>query len=106
MFGSEQPEIRARSYGARCQVHQRGIRNIAVGKNDGVDLLVGDDLLQIFLFKNGDALGIKAAGKFRRILPARNVGNLGRCEGHYVVVKVVAEERVEVVEVAPGGSED
>jgi hypothetical protein len=43
-------------------VHQRGIRNIAVGKNDGVDLLVGDDLLQIFLFKNGDALGIKAAG--------------------------------------------
>ena len=56
VLGAEQPEIGSGGDHARGEVHERGIRDVAIREDDGVDVFVGDDLLQIFLFEDGDAV--------------------------------------------------
>jgi hypothetical protein len=100
VLGSQQPEVGARRSYTRSEMHQILVRDVAVGKHSDVDRELGNELLQILLFKNRYAIGIQAPRERRRINPARNVGNLCGCERSYPVVKVVAEENVEVVEVS------
>ena len=57
-------------------MHQVLVGNIAIRKYYGVDLVLGDQLFQVFLFENRNALRVQASGKFRRITSAGDIGNL------------------------------
>ena len=87
-------------------VHDVGVGEVAVGEMDVVDLVVGDELVELGLGLDRDALGIELAGQDRGILAALDVRDLRRREGDDPVVGVVTEVGVEVVEVAPGGAHD
>jgi hypothetical protein len=55
---AQQPEVRTGSHRARCQVHQRGVRNITVGKDHHVHLFVADDLFHPVFLEDGNAAWI------------------------------------------------
>ena len=84
-------------------MHEVLVRNIAVGKHDRVDLVFGDQFLQIFFFEDRNALRIQAAGKLRRITAAGNVGNLSGSECDYFVVGIITKLDIKVMEVSACG---
>ena len=106
VLGSEQPEIGAGGNHARGKVHQVRIGDIAVGEHHSIDIFFGDDLLQIFFLKDGNAFWIEASGEFGWVVTARNIGDLSSGEGHHVIVKILAEYNIKVVKVAACGSKD
>jgi hypothetical protein len=64
------------------------------------------EALCIALGINRDAFRIHLPGQLAGIRAAFDIGNLGRSECHHFIVRVVTEEDVEVVEIAPGGAHD
>jgi hypothetical protein len=87
-------------------VHHVYMREIRVGEDDFVDMLAGDQVRQLLLRHDEDAVGIQRPGERGRVRTAFDTGNLGGSEGHDLRRVVVAEHGVEVVEVAPSGSRD
>ena len=47
-------------------VHDVLVGDVAVGEDDLVDLVVGDELVELGLGVDGDALGVELAGQLRR----------------------------------------
>jgi hypothetical protein len=80
------------------------MREIRVGEDDFVDVLAGDQVGQLLLRHDGDAVGIQRPGQRRRVRAPFDAGNLSGGEGHDLRRLVAAEHGVEVVEVAPSGS--
>jgi hypothetical protein len=80
------------------------MRDIAIGENRYVNPVFEDQVLQIFLFENRNALRVQTPGKFRRIPAPGDVGNLRGGESHYLVFGIIAKQDVEVVEVPACGS--
>ena len=76
-LGAQQPEIGASGDGARGQVHQRRIGDVAVGKDHHIHQFVADDLFHLVFFEDGNAIGIEIARQLRGITAAGDVGNLG-----------------------------
>ena len=72
-------------------MHQVLVGNIAIGKHHRVNLVFGDQVFQIFLFEDRNALRIQASGQFRRIAAAGNVRNLSGGECDYVVVGIITK---------------
>ena len=68
--------------------------------------MLGDDLLELGLGPDRDADRIPVPGELVRIDAAVDVRDLGGREGDDLVLRGVAEEDVEVVEVAAGGADD
>ena len=58
--GSQKPEIGVRCHGTGSEMHQVLVGNVAVGKHHNINLVFGDQLLQIVLFENRNAFGIQA----------------------------------------------
>ena len=104
--GAEEDEVGAGGQDLGGLVHDVLVGDVAVGEMDVVDLVGGDELVELGLGVDRDALGIELAGQGRGILAAFDVRDLGGGEGDDLVVGIVAEEGVEVVEVAPGGAHD
>ncbi len=102
----EKAEVRSRCQDGGRLVHHLDMREIRVGKDGFVDVLAGDQVGQLLLRHDGDAVGIKRPGERRRVGAAFDAGNLGGSEGHDLRRVVMAEHRVEVVEVAASGSQD
>ena len=106
MLWTEQTEVRPRRKRARCQMHQVDVRDVAVGKDDLVDVLVTDQLLQRVLRMNRNAVRIACARECGGIAPAGDPGDLRRSEANHIAVGAVAKVRVEHVEVAAGRAQD
>ena len=104
--GTHQAEIRAGGHHGRGLVHHILVRNIAVGKHHLLDLVLLDQALQVALRVNRDALRVQLAGQLSRVLASFDVGDLGGGEGDHLIIRIVAEEDVEIVEVASRGAHD
>lgn len=76
------------------------MRDIAVGKDNCVYLIFGDEALESILFKNRDSFGIKRSRQFSRIAASGNIGDLGGGKGHDLVVGIVAKHNIKIVEVS------
>src|SRR5208282_501580 len=87
-------------------MHEVLVGDIAVGKDHRLNLVFGDQFFEILLFEDGNALGIKMTGKFRRITAAGYVGNLSGGEGYYVIIRIISEPDVEIVEVSAGSTKN
>ena len=87
-------------------VHHLRVRQIGVGHRDLIDVVLLDEFGELLLRLDGYTLGITLPAQLGRVGPPVNIGNLGGREGDYVVTRVVAPERVEVVEVPAGGTDD
>ncbi len=75
------------------------VGDIAVGKDALVNVQILDQLGQIGLGIDGNALGVELARQLGRIAPALNVWNLGRRKGHDLVRVVVPEKGIIVVKI-------
>jgi len=104
--GADQPEVRAGGQRDRRLVHDVLVGEVAVGQHDLVDLVVADDRRQLLLRQDRDAVGVVAAGQRGWVGAAGDPGDLGGGEGDHPGLRVVAEDGVEVVEVAPAGAHD
>src|ERR1019366_6461893 len=68
--------------------------------------LATDQALELVLGDDGDAVRVERSGKGCGIAPSVNARDLRRGEGDDLVVGLVAENRVEVVEIAARRAQD
>ena len=80
--------------------------DIRVRELDRVDSPAANEILQVILGLDRDALRIEGTGEGRRVPAALDLGDLGGGKSDHVVVAVFAEENVEVVEVPARGAQD
>ncbi len=90
----------------RRLVHQVGVCDVAVGEEDVVDIVRGDEVGKLALRVDRDAIGVTRARQHRRERPVVDAGNLSGREGDDVDRRVLLQRDQEVVEVATGGSHD
>ena len=103
---AEQGEVGARRQRLRGEVHDLGVRHVAVGEHHLVDAPFAAERLQLGFIENGNALGVARSGQLRRVAAPGDAGDLRCGEGHHLERRIVAVDEVEVVEIAPGGAED
>jgi len=87
-------------------VHHGQVADVAVGKDDLVDLQLADQPVQVGLGVDRDTLRIQLACQLGRVEPALDVGNLGGGECDHLIAVVSPKEHVEVVEISPGRAHD
>src|SRR6516162_8031924 len=81
-------------------MHHCLVFHVAVGKDNDVHPLLADNLFHAAFFHNGNACGIKATRQLRRIVTSCNVGDLSGGKGDYVKFRLVAKDKVEIMEVS------
>src|SRR3989304_4760643 len=99
-------EAGPRRHRPRGDVHDVEVGDVAVGEDDLVDAARPDQVLPALLREDGDAGGVERPGELRRVGAAGDVGDLRRREADDLVGGRVAEDDVEVVEIAAGGAQD
>ena len=104
--GREQGEVGARGQRPAREMHHLLVADVAVGEHHLVNAALADDPLEIFFGLDRDAMRIARAREPRRVAAPRDAGNLRRRERHDLDAGVVSIDRVEIVEVAAGRSED
>ena len=88
-------------------VHDVLVGHVAVGEDHEVDLLVGEQVLQLGLGHDLNAVRIERPGQLHGIAAPGDARNLsGRGKRHDLDARVVAVDDVEVMEVAPSGPHD
>ena len=87
-------------------MHHVLVGHVAVGEHDLLHAVLLDQLRHLRLVVDRDALGVQPAGQLGRVLAVVDVRDLRRREGDDLVRFVVAEVRVEVVEVPARGAHD
>ena len=87
-------------------VHHVFVLDVGVGEPDLVDVVSLDELPQLGFRPDRHPVGVELAGELGRVDAFVDVGDLCRSEGDHLIAGVVAKERVEVVEVPPGGAHD
>ena len=87
-------------------MHHRLVADVAVGKHHLIDVELGDQAVQVALGVDRNAGRVERAGQLRRIEPPLDVGYLGGGESHHLKAGVIAEDDVEVVEIAPRRAHD
>ncbi len=102
---AEQGEARARRQRPAGQVHHVVVRDIGVREDAEIDGLAGDDLFQLGLGQNRNALGILRSSDLCRIDAPADVRDLRRREADDAIIGVTAEISVEVVKIAPRGAQ-
>ena len=103
---AQQPEVRAGRDHARRQVHQRRVRDVAIGKDNNVDVLVADEAFHLVFFDDRNSLRVKWSRELSRITASGNVGNLVGGESDDFELGVVSKDHVEVVKVSAGRAKD
>lgn len=106
MLRTDETKVRAAREGSRCQVHHLDVRNVAVGKNDLVDLFISYQALQIFLAVNRNAVRIARAAQAVRIAARFDARDLGGREGDDFISGIVAEKYVEGVKISSRCAQD
>ena len=69
-------------------------------------MVLSDQFLQVFFFPNWNTVRIERPGQLTRVTAVGNIGDLGGGESNDVKFSIVAKNNVEIVEVAPGGTQD
>jgi hypothetical protein len=87
-------------------VHHHFVRDIAVSKNDLVDAFILNQLHQVAFGIDRDPLRVTGTRQLRGIEPALDIWNLGGCKCHDFILRIVAEEDIEIMKIAPGGAHD
>ena len=83
---AQEPEVGAGGERARAEVHDVLVRDVGVGEHDLVDPLAGDQVLELVLGDDRDAVRVARAGQLGRVEPAVDVRDLGGGEGDDVDV--------------------
>ncbi|GBD10008.1 hypothetical protein HRbin22_02271 [Candidatus Thermoflexus japonica] len=104
--GAHEPEIGSGGVGDAGPVHHILVAHIAVSEHHPIHLEAADQLGELLLGVDGDAVRVKGAGQLGGIQTPFDVRDLSGREGHDLIVRVVPEEDVEVVEVAPRGAHE
>ena len=81
-------------------MHDVGMTDIAVGEVDQIDGFAQTQCLEFALRENGNALRICGSRQRGRITTSFDTWNLCRGECNHPHVRIVAEQSVEVVEIA------
>ena len=69
--GADDTEVSPGCENQRSLVHQIGVRDVAVGEQDLVDRVVGDETGKLGLGSDGDALGVAGPGRGSRATDGR-----------------------------------
>ncbi len=80
--------------------------HVGIREYDLIDFVITDQLLQIALRVDGNALRVERARQRRRIAAAVDIGDLRGGEGDDACAFVLAKDSVEIVKIAAGGAGD
>jgi hypothetical protein len=105
-LGPGEHEVRAGRLHDGGKVHHLLVGDVAIGEDAVAHVERADQLGQLCLGVDGDALGIELARQSGRVPAAVDVGDLGRGERHHATGGLVAIHPVEVVEITAGGADD
>jgi hypothetical protein len=87
-------------------VHDVGVGNVRVAEPHLVDAILLDHFFEVGLGKDRNAVRVERTGEFSGIGPVFDIWDLGGGKHHHLVVLVVAEQTVEIVEVASSRTHD
>jgi hypothetical protein len=99
----EQAEACSSRKRPRGDVHHVLVGHVGIGEDDLVDALVADEVGEVFLGPDRDALWVEIACQLGGIDAAVDVRDLRRGERDDLVLLTAPIDEVEVVEVAAGG---
>lgn len=105
-LGSQHHEVSAGRVDPLGQTHDVAVRHVRVGEDAGVDSQSVDLIDQLGLVEDGNPFRIELAGQFGRVDPSLDIRNLGGGETDHLDFLGIAEQHVEVVEVASRGSQN
>jgi hypothetical protein len=77
-----------------------------VSEDHLIDLARGAELLELSFGNDRDSRGVERAGKGVRIASTGNSGDLRRRKGDHLYAPIVTEYNVEIVKIAPGGTDN
>ncbi len=103
---TKETKVATEGTGPRCGVHHVLVRDVRVGEDDLVDLVLGDDRSELGLGADGNALGVVRTGELGGIGPEIDAGDLRGRESHDPIRRIITKGYVEVVEVAASSSHD
>ena len=103
---SQQHEIGSGGIHYGAHTHHFVVSDIAVGEYTDIRFQFTYQFYQICFGMNGNSLWVKLSGKFRRIFPAVDIGNLCCSKCHNIVHLVVAEIGVEIVKITTSCADD
>src|SRR5438132_12085838 len=104
--GTQQRKTCAGRHGNGSHVHDKFVRDVAVGEDDLVGAQPADKLGKLLFRVNGNPGWIQRACEDGRVQPALQVGNLRGSKGDYLVLGAPAKVDVEVMKIAAAGAED
>src|SRR5208283_1089158 len=99
-------EARSRGQRDRGLVHDLGVRKVGVGEDHEVHRFPTNEVLELVLRHDRDALRVSRAGETRGVDPTGDVRDLRRRERDHLEFRTAPVEEVEVVEVSPGRTYD
>src|SRR6266511_966884 len=102
----EQLEGRSCGERSRSDVHHVLVRDVRVGEDDDLHLVLAHERVELVLCCDGDPGGIEGPGELRRVEASFDVRDLGRREGDDLDVLATSVGDVEVVKVAPRSTGD
>ena len=103
---AEEREVGACREDGRRLVHDRFVRQVGIGEDDLVHSLALDQVGELVLGPDRDAVRVLRPGERGRVAAVVDAGDLSRREGDDLGARLLAEDRVEVMEVAASRSHD
>ncbi len=80
-------------------MHDRFVRDIAVGKNDLIDGKLPDQVNEFIFGKNRDTIGVEWARQRGRIRASFDIWDLRRGKGDNLAGRVIAKDKIEIMEI-------
>ena len=87
-------------------MHHVLVGHVRVGEHNLLDVVLADEIFELGLRANRNAVRIELTGQQRGVDAPCDVRDLRRREGEHVVLLAAAVDDVEIVEVPPGRTRD
>ena len=87
-------------------MHDRFVRDIAVSKDDLVDGKLPDQVNEFIFGKNRDTIGVERTRQRGRIGASFDIWDLRRGKGDNLAGRVIAKDKIEIVEISSRRAHD
>src|SRR5690349_1107119 len=91
---TKEPKVSSGSHRTRREMHQRRMRNIAIGKDNNIHAAIVNERLHVLFIRDENSLRIARSGEFRGIAASRNVWDLSGSKCYDVEIGIIAKYHV------------
>jgi hypothetical protein len=82
------------------------VSDVTVSEDHLIDLVRDAQLVELGFGNDRDSRGVERAGKGGRVASTGNPGDLRRRKGDHLHARIVTEYNIEIMKIAPGGTDN